>query len=86
MDELSGQCLIQACAHLLEDGEAIVVSPPAAGGRILYVWFDKNESSLKISEVDKTDSIYTDSKLSTPVDKTDLKIGQRFWLFDSKPH
>ncbi len=86
MDELLGQCLIQACANLLERGEAIVVSPPAAGGKILYVWFDEEESSLKISEVDKTDSVYEDAGMTTPIVKTDLKIGQRFWLFDSKPH
>ena len=82
-DALLVDCLVQACSHLLLPGEAIVVSPPTAGGRILYVWFDATESALKISEVQEEDAMFEDAGMQKPVDKSDYKVGMRIWLHDN---
>lgn len=82
-DALLVDCLVQACSHLLLPGEAVIVSPPVAGGRILYVWFDEQESALKISEVQEDDAMFEDAGMSRPVNKTEYKVGQRIWLHDN---
>lgn len=85
-DTMLVDCLVQACAHLLEKGEAIIVSPPSAGGRMLYVWYDEETTALKISEVQEGDQMFQDAGMQKLIGVSDYKIGQRIWLHDKLTH